>query len=170
MYQQVHNLSVSLSDGRALCYTLHHYHPHLLPLHHVKHVTTQSLQHNVVSARRSGSSIDVMMNKCSSIDVMINKCSSIDTMMNKCWSIDAITKNKCWSIDAMIIVFASLIGMIAPLSCTVVPLIGMIASLSCAVAPLIGVIAPLIDVISPLCCTVARNIQTHYYCHSLKYV
>jgi abnormal spindle-like microcephaly-associated protein len=36
----VENFTVSFSDGRALCYILHHYHPNLLSLEAVNDQTT----------------------------------------------------------------------------------------------------------------------------------
>ncbi|XP_013394208.1 abnormal spindle-like microcephaly-associated protein homolog [Lingula anatina] len=41
---KVENFTVSFSDGRALCYLVHHYHPSLLPLESIKTDTTQSYQ------------------------------------------------------------------------------------------------------------------------------
>ncbi|CAL4066042.1 unnamed protein product, partial [Meganyctiphanes norvegica] len=40
----VHNLTVSFSDGRALCLLLHYYHSELLPLEAINWKTTQTLQ------------------------------------------------------------------------------------------------------------------------------
>ncbi|KAF2352655.1 IQ motif EF-hand binding site [Trinorchestia longiramus] len=40
----VYNMTASLSDGRALCQVLHHYHPDLLPLHLVNDITTHTVQ------------------------------------------------------------------------------------------------------------------------------
>ncbi|KAA0190021.1 hypothetical protein HAZT_HAZT001707 [Hyalella azteca] len=40
----VYNLTASLSDGRALCQVLHHYHPELLPLHLINDSTTYTMQ------------------------------------------------------------------------------------------------------------------------------
>lgn len=37
---QIENFTVSFSDGRALCYLLHHYHPSLLPLSLIKQQTS----------------------------------------------------------------------------------------------------------------------------------
>lgn len=37
---QVENFTVSFSDGRALCYLLHYYHPNLLPLDLIRQETT----------------------------------------------------------------------------------------------------------------------------------
>ena len=36
------NFTVSFSDGRALCYLLHHYHPSLLPLSSIRTDTTMT--------------------------------------------------------------------------------------------------------------------------------
>lgn len=41
---QIENLSVSFSDGRGLCYLLHHYLPTLLPRSEIKDATTMSQQ------------------------------------------------------------------------------------------------------------------------------
>ncbi|ROT66000.1 hypothetical protein C7M84_016007 [Penaeus vannamei] len=40
---QVENLTVSFSDGRALCLLLHHYYPDLMPLHLINLETTQNM-------------------------------------------------------------------------------------------------------------------------------
>ena len=37
---QIENFTVSFSDGRALCYLLHHYHPSLLPRSLIKEQTS----------------------------------------------------------------------------------------------------------------------------------
>lgn len=37
---QVNNFNSSFSDGRALCYLIHHYHPQLLTLESIKDETT----------------------------------------------------------------------------------------------------------------------------------
>ena len=39
---QVCNFTTSFSDGRLLCYLIHHYHPSLLPLHLIHNYTTLS--------------------------------------------------------------------------------------------------------------------------------
>ncbi|XP_077986991.1 abnormal spindle-like microcephaly-associated protein homolog [Glandiceps talaboti] len=39
---KIENFTVSFSDGRALCYLIHHYHPSLLPSSEIKLDTTQS--------------------------------------------------------------------------------------------------------------------------------
>jgi abnormal spindle-like microcephaly-associated protein len=36
---QVDNFTVSFSDGRALCYIVHHYHPGMLPSCNINHKT-----------------------------------------------------------------------------------------------------------------------------------
>ncbi|XP_067086593.1 abnormal spindle-like microcephaly-associated protein [Osmerus mordax] len=41
---KVENFSVSFSDGRALCYLIHHYHPSQLPLERVSQSTTQTVE------------------------------------------------------------------------------------------------------------------------------
>jgi len=40
----VDNFTVSFSDGRALCYLLHHYHPSLLPKELIRTETTQTYE------------------------------------------------------------------------------------------------------------------------------
>ena len=39
---QISNFNSSFSDGRALCYLIHHYHPSLLPLELISNETTLS--------------------------------------------------------------------------------------------------------------------------------
>ena len=41
--QQVENFTVSFSDGRVLCYLIHHYHPESLPEQAISHSTTQNV-------------------------------------------------------------------------------------------------------------------------------
>lgn len=41
---QVENFTVTFSDGRVLCYLIHHYHPGLLPERAVSHRTTQTVE------------------------------------------------------------------------------------------------------------------------------
>lgn len=41
---QVENFTVTFSDGRVLCYLIHHYHPNLLPERAVSHSTTQTVE------------------------------------------------------------------------------------------------------------------------------
>lgn len=41
---QVENFTVTFSDGRVLCYLIHHYHPSLLPEEAVSHSTTQTVE------------------------------------------------------------------------------------------------------------------------------
>nr|XP_033937041.1 abnormal spindle-like microcephaly-associated protein isoform X4 [Pseudochaenichthys georgianus] len=41
---KVENFTVSFSDGRVLCYLIHHYHPGLLPERAVSHSTTQTVE------------------------------------------------------------------------------------------------------------------------------
>ncbi|XP_030584053.1 abnormal spindle-like microcephaly-associated protein isoform X2 [Archocentrus centrarchus] len=41
---QVENFTVTFSDGRVLCYLIHHYHPGLLPGASVSHRTTQTVE------------------------------------------------------------------------------------------------------------------------------
>ncbi|XP_034002708.1 abnormal spindle-like microcephaly-associated protein isoform X2 [Trematomus bernacchii] len=41
---KVENFTVSFSDGRVLCYLIHHYHPGLLPESAVSHSTTQTVE------------------------------------------------------------------------------------------------------------------------------
>lgn len=41
---QVENFTVAFSDGRVLCYLIHHYHPSLLPEEAVSHSTTQTVE------------------------------------------------------------------------------------------------------------------------------
>ncbi|XP_063357213.1 abnormal spindle-like microcephaly-associated protein [Pelmatolapia mariae] len=41
---QVENFTVTFSDGRVLCYLIHHYHPGLLPEASVSHRTTQTVE------------------------------------------------------------------------------------------------------------------------------
>lgn len=41
---QVENFTVAFSDGRVLCYLIHHYHPALLPDKAVSHSTTQTVE------------------------------------------------------------------------------------------------------------------------------
>ncbi|XP_055073870.2 abnormal spindle-like microcephaly-associated protein [Misgurnus anguillicaudatus] len=38
------NFTVSFSDGRVLCYLIHHYHPGYLPVENVQHKTTQTIE------------------------------------------------------------------------------------------------------------------------------
>lgn len=44
MCVQVENFTVTFSDGRVLCYLIHHYHPGLLPEASVSHRTTQTVE------------------------------------------------------------------------------------------------------------------------------
>ncbi|XP_067893808.1 abnormal spindle-like microcephaly-associated protein isoform X2 [Heterodontus francisci] len=65
---QVENFTVAFSDGRILCYLIHHYHPGLLALHDICQRTTQTVecaQHGTVAIDTSTSDSDE-----SSIDVM----------------------------------------------------------------------------------------------------
>ena len=39
-FLQTNNFTSSFSDGRILCYLVHHYHPHLLPLDRIQNETT----------------------------------------------------------------------------------------------------------------------------------
>ncbi|XP_031725631.1 abnormal spindle-like microcephaly-associated protein [Anarrhichthys ocellatus] len=41
---KVENFTVTFSDGRVLCYLIHHYHPGLLPARAVSHSTTQTVE------------------------------------------------------------------------------------------------------------------------------
>ncbi|KAL7396486.1 hypothetical protein ABVT39_006556 [Epinephelus coioides] len=41
---RVENFTVAFSDGRVLCYLIHHYHPSLLPEEAVSHSTTQTVE------------------------------------------------------------------------------------------------------------------------------
>ncbi|XP_049911011.1 abnormal spindle-like microcephaly-associated protein isoform X1 [Epinephelus moara] len=41
---RVENFTVAFSDGRVLCYLIHHYHPSLLPEETVSHSTTQTVE------------------------------------------------------------------------------------------------------------------------------
>ncbi|XP_068581167.1 abnormal spindle-like microcephaly-associated protein [Cebidichthys violaceus] len=41
---KVENFTVTFSDGRVLCYLIHHYHPDLLPARAVSHGTTQTVE------------------------------------------------------------------------------------------------------------------------------
>uniref|UniRef100_A0A3Q2P7P5 Abnormal spindle microtubule assembly n=1 Tax=Fundulus heteroclitus TaxID=8078 RepID=A0A3Q2P7P5_FUNHE len=41
---KVENFTVSFSDGRVLCFLLHHYHPGLLPAASIRHRTTQTVE------------------------------------------------------------------------------------------------------------------------------
>ncbi|KAM7409265.1 hypothetical protein PAMA_000966 [Pampus argenteus] len=41
---KVENFTVTFSDGRVLCYLIHHYHPALLPEEAVRHSTTQTVE------------------------------------------------------------------------------------------------------------------------------
>ncbi|XP_035996706.1 abnormal spindle-like microcephaly-associated protein isoform X3 [Fundulus heteroclitus] len=41
---KVENFTVSFSDGRVLCFLLHHYHPSLLPAASISHRTTQTVE------------------------------------------------------------------------------------------------------------------------------
>ncbi|XP_034385834.1 abnormal spindle-like microcephaly-associated protein homolog isoform X1 [Cyclopterus lumpus] len=41
---KVENFTVTFSDGRVLCYLIHHYHPSLLPVRAVSHSTTQTVE------------------------------------------------------------------------------------------------------------------------------
>uniref|UniRef100_A0A3B4V032 Assembly factor for spindle microtubules n=1 Tax=Seriola dumerili TaxID=41447 RepID=A0A3B4V032_SERDU len=41
---KVENFTVTFSDGRVLCYLIHHYHPSLLPEEAVSHSTTQTVE------------------------------------------------------------------------------------------------------------------------------
>uniref|UniRef100_A0A8C5DUW6 Calponin-homology (CH) domain-containing protein n=1 Tax=Gouania willdenowi TaxID=441366 RepID=A0A8C5DUW6_GOUWI len=41
---RVENFTVAFSDGRVLCYLIHHYHPALLPMACVRHSTTQTVE------------------------------------------------------------------------------------------------------------------------------
>ncbi|XP_073669678.1 abnormal spindle-like microcephaly-associated protein isoform X2 [Paramisgurnus dabryanus] len=38
------NFTVSFSDGRVLCYLIHHYHPGYLPVENIQHKTTQTIE------------------------------------------------------------------------------------------------------------------------------
>nr|XP_055073870.1 abnormal spindle-like microcephaly-associated protein [Misgurnus anguillicaudatus] len=38
------NFTVSFSDGRVLCYLIHHYHPGYLPIENIQHKTTQTIE------------------------------------------------------------------------------------------------------------------------------
>ena len=42
MHLQVDNFTVSMSDGRVMCYLLHYYHPSLLREEDICHETTQT--------------------------------------------------------------------------------------------------------------------------------
>ena len=42
LHMQVCNFNTSFSDGRLLCYLIHHYHPSLLPLNFIQNTTTLS--------------------------------------------------------------------------------------------------------------------------------
>ena len=46
VFCQVENFTVSFSDGRALCYLIHHYHPSHLPLDSVRQDTTQTVEYS----------------------------------------------------------------------------------------------------------------------------
>lgn len=46
---QVENLTVSFSDGRALCLLLHHYYPDLMPLHLINLETTQNMPSQAIN-------------------------------------------------------------------------------------------------------------------------
>lgn len=41
---KVENFTVSFSDGRVLCYLIHHYHPGHLPAENIQHKTTQTIE------------------------------------------------------------------------------------------------------------------------------
>jgi len=41
---QVENFTVTFSDGRVLCYLIHHYHPSLLSEVSISHSTTQTVE------------------------------------------------------------------------------------------------------------------------------
>lgn len=41
---QVDNFTVSFSDGRVLCYLIHHYHPHCVPLDAIRQRTSQTVE------------------------------------------------------------------------------------------------------------------------------
>lgn len=41
---QVENFTVSFSDGRVLCYLIHHYHPCYIPLEAICQRTTQTVE------------------------------------------------------------------------------------------------------------------------------
>ncbi|XP_022094618.1 abnormal spindle-like microcephaly-associated protein homolog [Acanthaster planci] len=51
---KVENFTVAFSDGRALCYLVHHYHPSLLPLGLINQDTTQTQYQRQGDARDSG--------------------------------------------------------------------------------------------------------------------
>ncbi|CAH1785861.1 unnamed protein product, partial [Owenia fusiformis] len=59
---KIDNFSVSFSDGRALCYLVHHYHPSLLESQYIQHNTTQSLNDENDVANSSMDSNDSFSN------------------------------------------------------------------------------------------------------------
>lgn len=78
---QVENFTVSFSDGRVLCYLIHHYHPSLLSDKSVSLLTTQTVECSLrgrveldCSASESDSSFD-----------------SLPTALHGNWQLGAIT-------------------------------------------------------------------------------
>lgn len=65
---QVENFTVSFSDGRVLCYLIHHYHPYYVPFDAICQRTTQTVEctqtGSVVlnsSSDSDGSSLDLSL-------------------------------------------------------------------------------------------------------------
>lgn len=59
---QIENFTVSFSDGRALCYLLHHYHPSLLPASLIKQQTSLTCNPGVNNGSDSEEEQDVALN------------------------------------------------------------------------------------------------------------
>lgn len=73
LHLQVENFTVMFSDGRVLCYLIHHYHPSLLPEASISHSTTQTVEGSPTgrleldcSASDSDSSFDALKKGTSS--------------------------------------------------------------------------------------------------------
>lgn len=81
MCVQVENFSVSFSDGRVLCYLIHHYHPNLLSDKSVSLLTTQTLE----CSPRGRVELDCSTSESdSSFD-------SLPTSLNGNWQLGALT-------------------------------------------------------------------------------
>lgn len=81
---QVENFTVAFSDGRVLCYLIHHYHPGLLPDKAVSHSTTQTVEcspRGRLELNCSGSDSD-------------NSFDSFPTGMNGTWQLCAVSTDQ----------------------------------------------------------------------------
>ena len=81
LYVQVENFTVAFSDGRVLCYLIHHYHPSLLPGEAVSHSTTQTVECSLRGR--------VELN-CSTSD-SDNSFDSFPTGLNGTWQLFAVS-------------------------------------------------------------------------------